>query len=451
MNEITHIHLGRTAFTIAVDAHRALRAYLRDIEAQTGDNKEVTEEVESRMAELLAERGIKGDKVILLGDVDYLKAQLGEPGDFTDDDDNAPAHKPAKPAADDHESPGKRLFRDTDHGMVAGVAAGLGAYFKLDPILFRILFIVLTLSGGAGIVVYLVLWLLVPPVKSGSDRLRLNGKPVTVENIKETVARADIPGAANHVAKGLEKVLRGIAKVVLGVIGVAFIVAGIGVLLGAATAAAFAFAHGYQLGGTVLFPVGTSEQVAAVCACVLAGMVGVLAILAGRAMIRRKMAMPGWLLAAFVAVFVAAGGVGVATGVQSITPVRTRYQSLMHTETRQLAPFKSGTVELGNVDFLLIQSPDYKLDIQSFGQVDTRQITATVKDGKLSIDAGNLKHRTTCTTFCPYGLVDTRVVIYWPQQNGLTINGSYYPGSEDVQQEAPSNVSVPAVPDFKQD
>src|SRR6478735_2576149 len=90
MNEVTRIHLGRQPFTIAVDAHKALKAYLADIKAEVGDKStEVIKEVELRMAELLAERGISGDKTILMDDVSFLEQQLGDPQDFKDDNQGA--------------------------------------------------------------------------------------------------------------------------------------------------------------------------------------------------------------------------------------------------------------------------------------------------------------------------------------------------------------------------
>ena len=51
----------------------------------------------------------------------------------------------------------RRLVRLVDHKVIAGVAAGLGDYFDLDPVLFRIGFVVLAFAGGAGLIAY-VLW-----------------------------------------------------------------------------------------------------------------------------------------------------------------------------------------------------------------------------------------------------------------------------------------------------
>lgn len=53
--------------------------------------------------------------------------------------------------------------------MLGGVASGLGWYFGIDPLLVRILFVVLTLAGGTGLVLYAALWLLVPPAAGGES------------------------------------------------------------------------------------------------------------------------------------------------------------------------------------------------------------------------------------------------------------------------------------------
>ena len=55
-----------------------------------------------------------------------------------------------------------RLYRSTSDRAIAGVCGGLAHYFKLDPALVRILFLVFALAGGASILVYLVLWIAVP-------------------------------------------------------------------------------------------------------------------------------------------------------------------------------------------------------------------------------------------------------------------------------------------------
>ncbi|HEU4967147.1 MAG TPA: PspC domain-containing protein, partial [Candidatus Saccharimonadales bacterium] len=143
MHEVRKVHLGRQAFTIAADAYKELQDYLQAIQEQV-DDAEVVHEIESRMAELLTEHGVTGDKVVLAADMAYLQEQLGKPEDFMED-----TERPKTKSG--HSAPAKRLYRDTDNAMVAGVAAGLAQYFGIDVLIFRILFVAGAFAGGWGI------------------------------------------------------------------------------------------------------------------------------------------------------------------------------------------------------------------------------------------------------------------------------------------------------------
>ena len=56
----------------------------------------------------------------------------------------------------------KRLYRSESDRMIAGVAGGLGEYFDLDPVIFRILFVVVAIFGGSGLLLYFILWFIIP-------------------------------------------------------------------------------------------------------------------------------------------------------------------------------------------------------------------------------------------------------------------------------------------------
>jgi phage shock protein C len=56
----------------------------------------------------------------------------------------------------------KRLYRSRSERKIAGVCGGLGTYLGVDPVIFRILWIVLALAGGLGLVAYLVAWIIIP-------------------------------------------------------------------------------------------------------------------------------------------------------------------------------------------------------------------------------------------------------------------------------------------------
>ncbi len=56
----------------------------------------------------------------------------------------------------------KRLYRSTKDRMIAGVCGGLAEYFDVDPVIIRVLFVVVTLGAGVGILGYIILWIVVP-------------------------------------------------------------------------------------------------------------------------------------------------------------------------------------------------------------------------------------------------------------------------------------------------
>ena len=56
----------------------------------------------------------------------------------------------------------KKIYLSNQEKKIAGVCAGLGQYFDMDPVFFRILFIFFSFFGGAGVVLYLIMWLIIP-------------------------------------------------------------------------------------------------------------------------------------------------------------------------------------------------------------------------------------------------------------------------------------------------
>jgi len=56
----------------------------------------------------------------------------------------------------------KRMMRSRKQRMLAGVCGGLAEYFRMDPTLMRLIFVLATLFNGVGLIVYLVLWLVMP-------------------------------------------------------------------------------------------------------------------------------------------------------------------------------------------------------------------------------------------------------------------------------------------------
>jgi phage shock protein C len=76
----------------------------------------------------------------------------------------------------------KKLYRSKKNKVIAGVAGGLGDYFKIDPVVIRLIFVGVTLLGGGGVLVYLLIWLVVPA--EGNKGVIL-GKETMEDNIRE--------------------------------------------------------------------------------------------------------------------------------------------------------------------------------------------------------------------------------------------------------------------------
>lgn len=64
------------------------------------------------------------------------------------------------------------LRRSAQDRVVAGVCGGLGRYFDVDPLFFRIAFVVLTIGGGSGVLLYLIGWIAIPEDRPGSEGAR---------------------------------------------------------------------------------------------------------------------------------------------------------------------------------------------------------------------------------------------------------------------------------------
>lgn len=184
MNEITRIHLARTAYDIEIAAKKQLEKYIKNLETYTHE-ADVIADIEIRMTELLAERGVAAGGVISVEDVVALRKQLGEPYEFADDESDMAL---GRDGADARREDGgaRRLYRSEDNALLGGVLAGAAAYFNVNPLWLRLGFILLTfISFGTALLVYVLFWALTPPARTAAEKLRLAGKRVTVESIKE--------------------------------------------------------------------------------------------------------------------------------------------------------------------------------------------------------------------------------------------------------------------------
>lgn len=186
MKKTLSIHLGKQLFVIEEDAYNRLHHYLQQLEQSFKEEdgvQEIMEDIEMRCAELILSFLAQPNAVVTMKEIQLVIESLGEPEVISE---NTSQEQPK--SASSHSKAEKRLFRDTDEGMIGGVATGLATYLNIDPVIVRILFVCFMFLGF-GVLLYLILWVVIPNVKSPADRLQLRGKAVTVDTIKEEIER----------------------------------------------------------------------------------------------------------------------------------------------------------------------------------------------------------------------------------------------------------------------
>lgn len=287
MKKNISINISGIIFHIEEDGYDSLKRYLDSIHSYFGtfeDSSEILADIESRIAELFLSKLNEGKQVITAEDVENLQATMGNVNDFKAAEaqevplGDTGASAPRKPEPQQQqEAPrytSRKLYRDEKRKILGGIGAGLGNYFKIDPVwprlilallafgtygvgillyvvfwillpasnsledepsvrkmyrdsgnkvlggvasgvaaffgtdatLIRVLFIVFAIFGGAGIIVYIILWLSLPEAKSITEKMEMQGEPVTLSNI-ETSIKKGINEKEGQEESGLAKIL----------------------------------------------------------------------------------------------------------------------------------------------------------------------------------------------------------------------------------------------------
>ncbi len=96
------------------------------------------------------------------------------------------------PASDDLEDEPsvKKMYRDTEKKVIGGVAGGIAAFFGVDVTVIRVLFVVFLFAGGLGLLTYIILWIALPEAKTITERMQMQGEPVTLTNIESSVKKS---------------------------------------------------------------------------------------------------------------------------------------------------------------------------------------------------------------------------------------------------------------------
>jgi len=188
MNKTVNINLAGIFFHIDEDAYLKLQRYLEAIKRSFTDSQgrsEIIADIEARIAELFNERVQNDKQVIRIKEVDEVITIMGQPEDYLVDDEifeDEPQQSYSRKSA-----PSKKLYRDTDNSYVGGVSSGLAHYFGVDAIWIRLAWILLVAGAGTGILLYILLWILVPEAKTTAEKIMMTGEPVNISNIEKKI------------------------------------------------------------------------------------------------------------------------------------------------------------------------------------------------------------------------------------------------------------------------
>ncbi len=81
----------------------------------------------------------------------------------------------------------KKLFRNPDKNVLGGVCSGLAAYFNTDLTVVRLIFFAGLFLGGLSLIIYIVLWIITPEAQTITEKMEMQGQPVTLTNIENSV------------------------------------------------------------------------------------------------------------------------------------------------------------------------------------------------------------------------------------------------------------------------
>lgn len=201
MKEITRIHLAKTPYDIELDAKEVLQKYLSEIKQMMG-SEDTMYEIEARMVELLGERGVQSNGIITMSDVEDLRSKMGLPKEFSDSESNEDSQADLTPS----NPPAKRLMRDTDNAIFGGVCAGIAAYWGINPLWVRLLFIISPfITFGTALLVYIIIWISLPEAKTAAEKLQMRGEPVTLDSLKKAANNSE---SKYRTKETLAKILR---------------------------------------------------------------------------------------------------------------------------------------------------------------------------------------------------------------------------------------------------
>ncbi|MCL2290252.1 MAG: PspC domain-containing protein [Bacteroidetes bacterium] len=244
MKPTIKVSIGGTAFNLEENAYRLLKQYLDRLQAhyeKFDGGKEIVEDIELRITELLRERIGSPEQAISETVIKEIIVILGEPEEMESSEQDPDVGFSKKNKKEIR----KKLYRDMDNRVLGGVCSGLAAYFNIDVVLIRILFVVFFIgfsilnfslfgmTSGTALLVYVILWIVTPAARTVQQRHEMHGETPDIKNIQRKVEE-ELREAGRSIEKSAPaatEVFRIIGRIFLIFFGIILILIAVSVLM----------------------------------------------------------------------------------------------------------------------------------------------------------------------------------------------------------------------------
>ncbi len=401
MKKTLTINLSGSVFHIDDDAYEKLHTYLGKITRHFGnddDAKEIVADIEARIAEIFNEKIKNGGEVINIAHVEEIIVIMGTPEAISNEEEEKERTAEKKT----YRVKGRRLYRDPESRVLGGVCSGLGAYFSMDPVIIRIIFVLIFFFPiGSSVLIYLILWIVVPKASSTAQRLEMKGEEVNIDNISKSIkeemqdvkenfrnyrsnsAYTQSRSGVSEVGRVFLSVLKILGTILLIIIGIPILFVGVILLIvlfsllfaSHQVLGALPFSHGFNFMDFLYTPGATTTWFAIGIALVI-GIPLVMLIYAGLKMIFRIKSRNHIFGSVFAGLFVVGLLILIISGSRTVgefskqTTVNIHEKLVSSSDTIYLSA-KNGP---GDIDLESITDPDLNFKRFSVGELNGKNV-----------------------------------------------------------------------------
>ena len=236
MKETIKASIGGYAFTLDADAYEILKSYLDNLKIHfenKEDGSEIIADIEARMCELLQMKASKSENIITLEDANNIIGIMGNPVDFEAEATDAETSNSSQTEKLENTTIRKKLYRDTENGILGGVCAGLAKYFHIDVVLVRIGYaasialagFITGKLGGYLLASYLLLWIAMPKAKTMVQKLAMSGEDPSIEAIENRTVKVSRK-RESKIGSVLGSIIKAASGTIVFLIGIAIMLIG---------------------------------------------------------------------------------------------------------------------------------------------------------------------------------------------------------------------------------